>query len=273
MRPFKELYFRLTHATPERKASRSNLRKARNGDAEAFLALAAHYFDLALIYLGTCREEAVAARTSRIETLFTSLWRKIAYAERVSDFEFMLERALSENAPEDSLLDSPEALVGGLRSLNAQSRFALIAHDLENWPLRWVALLMRMRPMALHQLLSETRCALCSIDWQSLAKEERSCLVDVSISMASCPNPRANKALYRRILNFPRVIEIKSLWLELRPDLVEVRYRYLLEPDQREQMLRNLFSHIQASPRDEAPLIDRVVNSVHFSRHGKIKVS
>jgi len=273
MFPFKDFFFRLTHTTPERKASRTNLRKARNGDAEAYLSLAANYLDMVLVYFGTLSQEPLPSRLARVERVFATLWRKIAYAERVSDFEFMLANALSVHAPEGAAVDFSDHLINRLRNLDASFRFALIAHDFENWPVRWTALVLRARPKALHRLLSEGRCALCGVSWDSLTKEEQECLMAISHSMAASPNLRANKELYEKVALYPRVSEIKAHWLELRPHLVEVRYRFLLEADEREQMLADLYKSLQVATRDQAPLVDRVFNSVHFTRHGEIKVS
>ncbi|WPJ95711.1 hypothetical protein SH580_20030 [Coraliomargarita algicola] len=273
MSSLRSYLFRLTHATPERKASRAHLKLAKTGDTEAYLALAANYLDLSLVYFGGCLRESPTTRFARVEQVFTALWQHLPYAERVSDFEFMLASALLDNAPDNGPLASPEALVTKLRLLAPKNRFAFIAYEFENWPLRWVALVMRIRPRALHSLLSQARCELCGISWQSLTAEERQCLEDISISMDQSPNLRANKALSNRVATFPRVSEIKALWLELRPELVEVRHRYLPEPDDREQLLGNILKGIRTAPMTQPPLVARVVNTLHFARHAKIKVS
>jgi hypothetical protein len=272
MSSLRSFFFRLTHASPERKASRAHLKLAKSGDAEAYLALSANYLDLSLVYFGGCLHETSETRFARVEQVFTALWQHLPYAERMSDFEYMLASALFDNAPDGSIT-SPEALVTKLRLLAPKNRFAFIAYEFENWPLRWVALLLRMRPRALHHLLSEARCELCGISWQSLAEEERECLQAISISMDASPNLRANQELCRRIASFPRVSQIKALWLELRPELVEVRHRYLPEIKEREQLLGNILKAIQIAPMSQPPLVDRVVNTVHFARHAKIKVS
>lgn len=273
MSSLRSYLFRLTHATPERKASRAQLKLAKTGDTEAYLALAANYLDLSLVYFGGCLREPAQTRFARVEQVFTGLWQHLPYAERLSDFEYMLADALLENAPNNGTITSPQALVTKLRLLAPKNRFAFIAYEFENWPLRWVALLMRIRPRALHSLLSQARCELCGISWQSLATEERECLEAISISMDESPNLRANKELCRRIATFPRVSEIKAQWLELRPELVEVRHRYLPEPTDREQLLGSLLKAIQTAPMTQPPLMDRVVNTLHFARHAKIKVS
>ncbi len=273
MSSLRSFLFRLTHATPERKASRAHLKLAKNGDPEAYLALAANYVDLALVYFGGCLREPAETRFARVEQVFAALWQHLRYAERVSDFEFMLASALFENAPHTGTITSPEALVTKLRLLAPKNRFAFIAYEFENWPLRWVALLMRVRPRALHRLLSEARCELCGISWESLAEEERECLEAISVSMDKSPNLRANKELCLRVATFPRVSEIKALWLELRPELVEVRHRYLPSSTQRETLLGNILKAVESSPMNQPALVDRVVNTVHFARHAKIKVS
>ena len=273
MSSLRSTLFRLTHATPERKASRAQLKLAKAGDTEAYLALVSYYLDLSLVYFGGCLREPVTTRFARVEQVFTALWQHLPYAERVSDFEYMLASALFENAPDQGSIRSSEALVTKLRLLAPKNRFAFIAYEFENWPLRWVALLMRTRPRALHRRLSQARCELCGIRWQTLATEERECLEAISIAMDKSPNLRANKALCDRLASFPHVSEIKALWLELRPQLVEVRHRYLPKSDERELLLGNILKAIQTAPMTQPPLMDRVVNTLHFARYAKIKVS
>ncbi len=273
MSSLRSFLFRFTHANPERKASRSHLKQAKTGDAEAYLALAANYVNLSLVYFGGCLRETPEMRFARVEQVFTALWQHLPYAERVSDFEYMLASALFENAPSDGSIASPEALVTKLRLLAPRNRFAFIAYEFENWPLRWVALLMRVRPRALHLLLSEARCELCGVSWESLAEQERECLEAISVSMDTSPNLRTNKELSRRVSQYPRINEIKALWLELRPQLVEVRHRYLPASMEREQLLGKILQAVQSTPMSQPPFVDRVVNTVHFARHAKIKVS
>ena len=273
MGSLRDYLFRLTHATPERKARRQQLKQAKKGDTEAYLALTSNYLDLSLVYFGGCLHEDFELRISRVEEVFKALWQHLPYAERVSDFEFMLACALIESAPDKGSILSPEALVTKLRMLAPDSRFAFIAYEFEKWPLRWVALLMRVRPHALHRLLSEARCELCGVSWESLNQRERDCLETISVSMDQSPDLRVNKALSRQISTFPRVGEIKALWLELRPELVEVRHRYLLNPENRERLLGSILAFVQSAAMNQPKLVDRVVNSVHFTRHEKIKVS
>lgn len=273
MSSLRSFLLRLTHTKPERKANRALLVKAKHGDAESFLVLTANYLDLALVYFGGCIHEDYPTRYARVEQVFIALWQHLRYAERLSDFEFMLASALLENAPHSGAIASPEALVTKLRLLEPKNRLAFIAYEFDNWPLHWVALLMRIRPQILHRVLSKARCELCGVSWESLAPEERECLEAISASMDKSPNLRANKALSRRLATFPRVAEIKALWLELRPELVEVRHRYLPELDDRERVLGNILKAVKTAPMNQPPLVDRVVNTVHFARHAKIKVS
>lgn len=273
MSSLRNFLLRLAHVTPERKASRAHLKQAKTGDKEAYLSLTAHYLDLSLVYFGGCLHEPVETRFARVEQVFTALWQHLPYAERLSDFEYMLASALLDNTPQNGSITSAEALVTKLRLLAPRHRFAFIAYEFESWPLRWVALLMRIRPRALHGLLSEARCELCGVSWESLAEEERACLEAISLSMDCSPNLRINQELSRRVSSFPRVSEIKALWLELRPELVEVRHRYLPALAERERLLGNILNSVQSAPMSHPPFMARVVNTVHFARHAKIKVS
>lgn len=269
----RSFFFRLSHSTRARKAGREHLRIAKSGDHEQYLALAANYLDLAQDFFGTTMAETEESRMSRTEEVFLRLWEQLRYAERLSDFEYMLANALIENAPISGRITSPEPMVTKMRLLPPRVRFAFVAYEFEKWPLKWVALVMRQRPQALHRLLSEARCELCGISWESLSMEECECLEAISESLDKCPNVRANKALKERIRDYPRVAEIKADWLELRPELVEVRLRFKPDQEHREHILKNILEAISVTPMQRPAIVDRVVNSVHFSRHSKIKVS
>ena len=273
MNSLRRFFFRITHGNPERKANRSLLKRAKSGHVESYLVLVANYIDLPMVYFGTSTHEDFHLRHARVEQVFIALWQHLPFAERLSDFEYMLASALLENTPKSGGLSSPEALVIKLRLLAPKNRLALIAYEFENWPLHWVALLLRIRAHSLHNLLSEARCELCGISWESLAEEERECLEAISAAMDKSPNIRTNKSLSRRVASCPRVSQIKALWLELRPELVEVRHRYLLEKAKREQVLGNILQAVKIAPMNQPPFVDRVVNTVHFARHAKIKVS
>lgn len=263
----------LKPSDPARKAARSQLKAAKRGDREQYLALASNYIDLAQTFFGCSFAEPTELRIARVTKLFNELWHNLPYSERLSDFEFMLAQALIENTSDQGLTTSTEALVIKLRMLSSQSRFALLAYAFGNWSPRWIALVMRVKAPALHRLLSEARCELCSISWESLAGEERDCLEAISANLDTCPDIRTNKSLCKRISAYPRVKEIKAHWLELRPELVEVRMRYVLNQGEREQLLSNILDAIADRSMQRPALVDRMVNTVHFSRHSKIKVS
>lgn len=273
MGSIRRFFFRLCCSTPERKASRSHLKAAKQENHDQYLRLISNYTDLAQAYFGASVSEPAEIRMARVEQVFLGLWQHLGYTERLSDFEYLLASALVENAPETDSICSPEPLVTKLRMLSPKTRFAFLAFEFAKWPLRWVSLVMRIRSDKLHSLLSEARCELCGISWESLAEEERECLVEVSKSLEKSPNIKFNKALSQRINLYPRLSEIKAQWLELRPEFVEVRLRYEPSQSEREQLLKNVYTAILETPMEQAPIVDRMLNSVHFSRHGKIEAS
>lgn len=263
----------LKRSDPARKAARSNLKAAKRGDREQYLALAANYIDLTQTFFGCSFAEPKELRMARVTQLFSELWQKLPYAERLSDFEYMLAEALIESTSDHRITNSPNALVTKLRHLSAQSRFAFLAYACGNWPLRWIALVMRINTTTLHKLLSEARCELCSIRWESLTFEERDCLQAISASLENCSNVRANKLLSKRTRTIPRVKDIKAHWFELRAELVEVRMRYILDQTKREALLTAILDATADESMQHPALVDRMVNTVQFSRHSKIKVS
>lgn len=269
----RSFFYRLRESNHARKAARSHLKAAKNEDPEQFLALAANYIDLAQTYFGSSFSESAEARIARTTELFLNLWQNLRYAERLSDFEFMLGQSLIGSTTEYSSTASPDPSVNRLRKLTPLTRFAYLAYVSGNWPSRWVALVMRIKAPALHTLLSEARCELCDISWTSLSEEERNCLEAISVSLDDKPNVRVNKAISKRSKSCPRVTEIRAQWLELRLEVVEVRMRYIPDQTEREQLLKDILNSITDTPMRKPQLVDKVVNTVQFSRHGKSKAS
>lgn len=260
-------------ASHYRKAGRAHLLAAKKKDPEQYLGLIANYIDLAYTYYASCHAEAVDCRRQRVTHLFVQLWRKLGYAERLSDFEYMLGQALIDSSSNQGRITSPEPMVTKVRMLPPRVRFALLAYEFEKWPTRWVKLVMRMRPQELHSLLAQARCELCGVSWDSLASEERACLIQICEAMDCCPNIAKNKAIHTRSKDFPRVMDIKAEWLELRPQLVEVRLRFIPDQSEREQLMTSILDAIDQLPIERARIMDRMVNSVHFSRHEPIELS
>ncbi|MGB0744332.1 MAG: hypothetical protein ACPGSB_07380 [Opitutales bacterium] len=246
---------------------------ARKGAPEQYLALTANYLGLAQAYFGNSMHEDRQIRIDRTMQIFIGLWQHLPYAERLSDFEFMLASSLIENTPEGGTIHSSDPLITRIRILAPRVRFAFIAYEFERWSPHWVALVMRCKPKILHRLLSEARCEICGVSWDSLSRDERDCLEAISFSLDKSPNLKVNKVLSKRIAEYPRASEIKAQWLELRPDLVEIRHRYLPNLEEREATLNSILNGISQSPMQRPALVDRVVNSVYFSRHARIKVS
>lgn len=246
---------------------------AKKGDSEQYLALASNYLGLTQAYFGNSLHEERETRLDRSGQIFTALWQHLPYAERLSDFEYMLASSLIDSTPESATIHSQDALVTRIRLLDPRVRFAFLAYEFERWSPRWVALVMRCKPKALHRLLSEARCELCGVSWDSLSPEERDCLETISFSLDKSPNLRVNKALSKRVAQYPRVSEIKAQWLELRPEFVEVKHRYIPDQEERENTLKSILSDISQKPMQRPALVDRVLNTVHFSRHQRINVS
>ena len=273
MDQLRQSLLRLSHSSPERKASRALLTAAKKGDTEQYLTLAAHYLDLAQGYFETSLQRERQHHLDRTGQIFAALWQHLPYAERLSDFEYMLASSLVGNTPVKGSFHSDDPVLRRIRLLEPQIRFAFLAYEFERWSPRWVSLLMRCKYKALHRMISEVRCDLCGIDWRTLQPEERNCLEAISLSLDACPNLKVNKALAKRLSKYPRITEIKAQWLEIRPVLVEIRHRYILKPEEREACLNRILSDISRKPMRRPALVDRVINTVHFSRHAQIEVS
>ena len=265
--------WRFRHSSRARAVGRRQLKAAKNGDTEQFLCLAAAYLDLTNCYFGSTYSEKESDRNARTEKVFVALWQQLGYTERLSDFEFILASLLFENTSSNASITSNSAIVIKMRLLEPKVRFALIAYELENWPLRCVSLVMRLKPKALHAILAEARCELCGISWESLALDERKCLQAISMSQDKNPNIQTNRQLKKRTTKYPRISNARAQWLEMKPELVEVKMRYKSNLINRELILKNLLESTNQTSIIRPAIVDRMVNTMHFSRHSKIKIS
>ena len=263
---------RLTRCDTRRKTARARLKAAKNADHEQYLALVDDYIDLAQTYLHGSAIESSEQRIATMTRLFTGIWQNLPYAERLSDVEYMLSQALIASAPAASSASSPDALLGKLRQLPPQARFALLAYHSLNWPIHWLTLALRIKAPALHLLLCHARCEICAVSWDSLAVEEQDCLVAISATLEQSPNLQTNQTLHQKSQAYPRIMRIKAQWLELRPELVELRLRNSLSPSARQHLLANLRRSTRAHAMQQPALVDRIINSVQFSRHDAIQV-
>lgn len=268
---------RVLQTRRERAAGRAYLKEAcLHHSREAFLALAARYINL--VYLDSLAVSAVADTPprERIIRIFSRLWQHLRYAGRLSDFERMLARTLTGNAPSGKTAaaslesNAPLLRLGGLAPLH---RFVYITYELEKWPLGWVALAVRLRPSRLHRPLAAARCELCDISWESLEPTERDCLEVLSASFDNHPDLRGMRALSHRFREVPKVAGIKAQWLELRSEMVEQRLLALPEDGERERILHEILEAISQESMYRPALFDRLVNSVRFSRPPRIQVS
>ena len=73
--------------------------------------------------------------------------------------------------------------------------------------------------------------------------------------------------------NYPRIYSIRGHWLELKSDLVEVKMRYKPDIVNREDILKNLLELTNQTSVIRPAIVDRMVNTIHFSRQRKIKIS
>jgi hypothetical protein len=259
--------------SPSRKAQRAHLQAARLGDREQYLALAANYLDLTAEFLGGTLSEDENGRLERVEQIFAGLWRRLRFAERLSDFEYMLARALLGMDAPGTRIRSANPLVTKLRVFEPRRRFAFIAYECEHWPIRWVALALRIKETALHALLSAARCELCGVSWESLTPAEQDCLLALSRALDGRPDVRTSRALSKRLARCPRAAGVRAEWLELRSEVVEVRHRYRPDEAHRAGVLGSLLEKIENEPMQRPMVMHRLFNTLRFSRHPEIKVS
>ena len=273
MEAIKSILSRSGRLAPSRNTRRAELRAARNRDSEQYLAICSSYLDLVSTYYGCSYSETGEARRKRVTELFIRIWQQLKYTERLSDFEYLLTKLLTEDATPQEPTSSSDPIKELLRKLPPHARFALIAYEMEHWPVRWLALALRKNSKRIHTLLSETRCKLCRINWESLNGEARQCLLAISRMFDHQPNIRRSKAISKQSHSCPEVTQIKAEWLELRAKIVEIHLRYRISEKEREYILRSLLESVPEAFMQKPGMVDRLINSVHFIKHKSIQAS
>lgn len=251
---------------------RALLKKAaRHSDPQAYLDLIAPYIDLAHEYLYLTGFQSAGQRREATLKIFTSLWTRLQYTGRLSDFERLLTRTLLQ--VESRTLDYHTALEGAVAQLAAKDRFLLVAREMEDWHPRWIALACRRCRRRLEQRLMQTRCRLAGFDEKKLRCATGRLLCLLSRSFDEVWPESRRKTLGRTVLKHPDLLAFKGSWLELRCKLIELRQDLRLDPEQRENFNQALLQRIEATQALRPCLSHRVVNLFKFEAFPDFRIS
>jgi hypothetical protein len=280
-----------SHSRKVRAERRRLLRQSARGDRSAYLGLVENYYHLVDEYIALSGWTEPSARRSRLLDLFEEAWTRSSYAWRLSDFERLLAEGLVaigtgpqpegealplanlENLSGEGVPTLRSALIRATRELSLEERFILVAHELEDWSLRWAGLALRLSEAATQDLLLRMRVKLCGMDIEQLAGPEFECLKALSSKLGTRLGAREQARLCERMNAHPALLDFKATWLELRCNLVETRQDYRAASEAtRAGTLTSLFKRITLAELRRPQLFEQALNRVKFVRYPEVGV-
>lgn len=248
-----------------RRPLKALLHRAARGDREAFGDLFEAYSHLASEALALSGYTG-AGREKALRWVFAELWSRLAYARRLSDFERLLAVVVS-GLPQHPLAgDLPQAaLAAKLAALPPLHRFGLLAREMENWPLRYVSLAIRLPLPRLQEELLRLRCILCEIPLERQRPGVRAALQRLSRYFDERVHRQGLDASLRRE---PRALAFHGAWLERRCELVELREELRLAAEERAALRTQLLHHLPEPQQRRRPgLFARLRNALRFGAY------
>jgi len=246
-----------------RAPARLLLRRAAHGDKEAFLGLSEAYFNLVSEHLYLCNLDREDALT-RAENIFREGWVRLPYMKRLADWERFLARSLVA-VPVDAQRSTEGRRPRALVDLDAPTKFALTAFDLENWSYHWLARALESDERELAALLFDARCSLLSFETGSFPRKKRAFLQQVSLDLDGQVTPRQRQQILRKLCCSAEAKDFKSQWLDYRCHLIEMRQQVRLQPAERENFLRNVGARLSPTDMLRPPFFRRMKSLIGFS--------
>lgn len=262
-----DTYCKPIKACPEQRALRAPVRallkRGARGQVDGFIALAGLYFDLISEHLSLCNHDSADA-LHKTEQLLREGWKHLPCFKRLSDWERFLTQSLL--SVEVGGTGSQGALrFPALIELEGDSKFALIAFDLENWSYPWLSLALRVAPKELREILFQVRCRLLQINLDHTPRRLRQCLELVSADLDGQLSTSQQKHLVQKLCASEEAKAFKSHWLAFRCQLIELRQQIRLQPEVRDDFLQNLAVSLASEDMVRPSLTARFRNMFSYS--------
>ncbi|MFW5883031.1 MAG: hypothetical protein ACOCVG_01555 [Verrucomicrobiota bacterium] len=251
-----------------RRERRQSMRAAARGDRSAFLGLTRAYLPLAAEYLALSGYADSAEREAALVRLFAELWTRVSYAQRLSDFERMLAEALIQTPAQE--LDEC-GLAAQVSSLDSRNRFLLVAHELEDWPLRWLGLATGLKVEDLRARMVRLRCYFAGLEPASLDDRGHHALHCIASTIGQPLTLKQQAHLCETVRQSEAVKEFRANWLEVRCDLIERRQDLRGELEQRQaDILHGIANAITYAEPRRPRIVEQVANRLAFSRYPEL---
>lgn len=203
--------------------------QSQQGDREAFLALTHEYFHWVSEFLTCSGVESVSGIVNRTQRFFAFLWGDLGHISRLRHLEqWMARRLLEESAEKKGRRPSSRHLLGRLALLAPIERLIVVSVEMEGWDLPRVARMTGLSESGLKERLLQVRCDLIGRHYIGMERGEQRFFCDQSARLGSHGFPRDRFHPRTRIC----FREFKSLWLECRSELIDLRQDMRFSPEE-----------------------------------------
>lgn len=250
--------------SPERRNTRTLLRRAARGNVHAYVQAATPYVNLVSEYLYLAGITEKVERLFELKQILCDCWRYLPYTRRVSDFERFLQVRLEKvETRKDARF--PE-LHKRFETLSHEGRFLVATRLLNNWTSKALRLSLRTSKEEISRSMMELRCKLIGIDTSKLRPSERFKVLQVSDLLEGCYSDDVCRKIEKGISSHFHAHQFKADWLEYRCELADLQTDMNLSPEESGELAAEITEMIRQQPMEKPRLYDSIVNQFSFVR-------
>lgn len=250
--------------SPERRNTRTLLRRAARGNVHAYVQATSPYVNLISEYLYLAGVTQKTERLFELKQVLCDCWRYLPYTRRVSDFERFLQVRL-EKVEQRKGAVFPETH-SRFKTLSHEGRFLVAARLLNNWTSKSLRLSLRTSKEEISSSMMELRCKLVGIDTKKLRQSERFQILRVSDLLEGSYSEDTCRKIEKEISSHYHAHQFKADWLEYRCELADLQTEMVLSPEENLELAEQITEIIRQQPMEKPRLYDNIVNQISFVR-------
>ncbi|MBK1877156.1 hypothetical protein [Pelagicoccus mobilis] len=249
---------------PERRQTRSLLRKASRGNVHAFMQAVTPYMSLVSEYLYLAGFTEQKARLLELTRVLCDCWRYLPYTRRVSDFERFLQVRLERS--QEQAVPSFDGVHKVLNGLSHDGRFLLVARVFHDWSHKALKLSLRTRTSEIRETLLNLRCALCGVETDKLSYVELAQVSRVNEMLEGTHSDKICRKIEKEVGNQYHALQFKADWLVYRCELADLQTEMTLNGEQIAELSDATIKQIKQQPMEKPRLYDSLINQISFNR-------
>ncbi|MDQ8185225.1 hypothetical protein [Pelagicoccus sp. SDUM812002] len=250
--------------SPERRLTRSLLRKAATGNVHAYVQATSSYSNFVSEYLYLAGLTDKSERHFEIKNVLADCWRYLPYTRRVSDFERFLQVRLERyQASSKPRFAAPH---DSINKLSHEGRFLLASRILNNWSHKSVRLALRTKKKELSDSLMRLRCLLTGVEAEKLTWVEQAQIMRISELLEGGFSNKDCRKIEKEVSGQYHALQFKADWLSYRCELANLSSEMTLAEEELAELNASIIDLIKVQPMEKPRLYDSLVNQISFVR-------